>query len=325
MKGLGMRAKTFSCAGSLALASLSLFVGVFAGACGDDDGGPSDAGDTSDGGGGTSGIGMIPRTDASISTDDPVPECDRFDPDACGAGAQCRVVAREQPDGFGVYGGCVKDVPARGLNEPCDPFGGGFDPYAAEGLKETVYVDPCAPGLYCAPDFDIRDHYKCQVACDREAGIGCVEPQFCVKTSDLEIEEICVDSDRCDPSDPSTCPSGEACFLRPNDAQDAVLTLCLAVDEMPLDDGEACTRYNQCHVGSSCWGPTLKPRAEWVMEDLVCRRTCMVGADDDDADAGADDGGVAEGGSCKSGTSCVGFDKSSFDLTHVAGALGQCE
>jgi hypothetical protein len=113
--------------------------------------------------------------------------------------------------------------------------------------------------------------------------------------------------------------------LRPNDAQDAVLTLCLTISDMPAADGEACTRYGACNVGSSCWGPALKPVAEWLQTDFACRRTCIVGAgDDEDAGVGDDDGGVSSGG-CRSGTSCVGFAKSEFALTFVSGELGLCE
>jgi hypothetical protein len=325
MKGLGIKVAAVLVLGSLALC-----------ACGDDDVG--DAGDSgpdagTSGRSGTGGRGMIPRSDAQVTGGDPVPDCDRFDPQSCAAGQQCRVVVRRPPgaDGFMIYGGCVEGVEGRALGQPCDQFGGAFHPYEAPGLEDEVYVDPCAPGLFCAPDPKVRNLSTCQTACELESNVACSSPsQYCVTTGQgTQLEEVCIDSDGCDPNDPGSCAAGESCFLHINDTGDALQTVCLPLSTMPVADGEPCTAYNSCNPGSSCWGPTRVPPSRWQDTDLICRRTCSTalppgGGDGDDAGGASDeDGGTALRGECLGGTSCVDFSGSG--LSGASATIGQCE
>ena len=309
-------------------------LGFLTAGCGDDDapsdGGPSDA--SMDAEPRAEG-GFIRPRDAQNTSGDPLPECDRFDPLACSAGESCQVVIRRAAgeEQFLIYSGCVEGVDPRGGGDPCVPLqlGGSNVPYKAEGLEDEVYVDQCDEGLFCAPDPDVRGHFSCQRSCEsgRFAGqVGMVCPsdtEFC--TGRGTFEEVCRQSDECDPTSPQSCGPGSGCYLRLNDTGTGLLTVCLAQSPMPLADGEPCQFLDDCQPGSSCFAPARLPPARWTAEDLICRRSCIVGAE---ADAGAepvdeDDAGVAAG-TCGGGLSCVGFG-SGLDLSAVSSALGQCE
>lgn len=305
--------------------------------CGDDDAdevGDGGAGDGSiDGGGGDDGF-VRPRRDAQIGTD-PVPECDRFDPLACGAGQHCQVVIRRAAgeQQFLIYAGCVEDGDTRGEGDPCDPWGGGFVPYRADGLDDELYADPCESGLFCAADPDVRGHFTCQRACESgrfegQLGLACgSDEQYC--TGPGPYEEVCRNSDDCDPTSPSGCGPGVGCYLRLNDTGTGVLTVCLPTVEVPVTDGAACQFLNDCQPGSSCWGPARVPPTRWAAEDLQCRRSCNAGADG--SDAGIDvatvdeDGGVSGRGGCRGGSECIAFEGSGLELSTVSASLGQCE
>lgn len=318
-------------------AFLLVAVSLGLGACGDDDTAP-DGGDAGakDAGADDGGDHFIPRPDAQVSTGgDPVPECDRFDPLACGAGQTCRLVIRRPPGSgmnFQIYPGCVENVDALAEGEPCERFGGLWQTYEAPNLEDEVYIDPCAPGFYCAPDAKVRHHYSCQPACEPEVNVGCADKtQYCSRDNpmDTELEQYCHHADACDPRDPNSCGEGNGCYLHLNDTGDAALTVCLAVPDMPIADGEACSHYNDCIAGSSCWGPTRVPPSRWQMADLVCRRSCESGLPAEDSDAGADDtdGGTSpSGGMCPGTDRCIDFNGSGLDLTSFHGeSLGQCE
>jgi hypothetical protein len=311
----------------LALALLLVVAG-----CGDDD-------DVADAGSGDAGMdagdddGFVrPRRDAQTGSD-PVPECNRFDPLACGAGQRCQVVIRRAAgeQQFLIYTGCVEGGEVRAEGDPCDPWGGGFLPYRADGLDDELYADPCGDGLFCAASPDVRGHFTCQRACESgrfegQLGMACGgEGQYCAGPG--PYEEVCLDSDDCDPTSRSGCGPGIGCYLRLNDTGTGVLTVCLPTVELPVADGAACQFLNDCSPGSSCWGPTRVPAERWVAADLRCRRSCNVG--DEGTDAGSDpvvvddgeDGGVA-GSAC---SQCVAFDGASLDLSAVSPSLGQCE
>ena len=313
--------------GALLLAlSLSL---LLVASCGDDD-------DVADAGSGDAGMdagdddGFVrPRRDAQPGSD-PVPECNRFDPLACGAGQRCQVVIRRAAgeEQFLIYTGCVEGGEVRGEGDPCDPWGGGFLPHRADGLDDELYADPCGDGLFCAASPDVRGHFTCQRACESgrfegQLGMACGgEGQYC--TGPGPYEEVCRESDDCDPTSRSGCGPGIGCYLRLNDTGTGVLTVCLPTVEIPIADGAACQFLNDCSPGSSCWGPARVPAARWVAADLQCRRSCNVG--DEGADAGTDvvvdeDGGVS-GGAC---SQCVAFDGAGLDLSAVSASLGQCE
>jgi hypothetical protein len=301
--------------------------------CGDDD--EVGDGSTADGGmdaGDDDGF-VRPRRDAQVGTD-PVPECNRFDPLACGAGQRCQVVIRRAAgeEQFLIYNGCIEGGDTRGEGDPCDPWGGGFVPYRADGLDDELYADPCDSGLFCAPDPDVRGHFTCQRACESgrfegQLGMACgSDEQYC--TGPGPYEEVCRNSDECDPTSPSGCGAGIGCYLRLNDTGTGVLTVCLPTVEVPVTDGAACQFLNDCQPGSSCWGPARVPATRWAAEDLQCRRSCSAG--DEGVDAGIDvadgeDGGVSGSGGCRGGTECVAFEGSGLDLSTVSASLGQCE
>jgi hypothetical protein len=307
-------------------------------ACGDSgqpkDAGPKDGSMSLDAG--KDSGGFIRRRDAQGATSDPVPMCNRFDPMPCGAGQQCRLVIRRAADAgqFLIYPGCIEGLDGRQLGAPCDPWGGQVQPYAADGLSDELYVDPCGAGLYCSADLTIRGHFTCQRSC--ESGkiqgqteiVSCPSPtQYCTRSSSMAtgLEEICRESDACDPSNPTSCGPGKGCFLRLADSGMSVLTLCLPVDPMPLADGSACQFLNDCNPGSSCWGPTLVPQSRLTASDFLCRRSCRATGSGSGQDGGDDDAGTGSSGGCGRGTSCVSFSGSGLNLPSVAASLGQCE
>jgi hypothetical protein len=324
MQGLVFKAAAL---GYVRLATLALSPLLLTG-CGDDDdardAGPEDGGMD----GGEEDAFVRPRHDGQVGAD-PVPECDRFDPDACGAGERCQVVARRAAgaEQFVFYTGCLDDGPARSEGDPCDPFGGGYMPYRADGLDDELYADPCGEGLFCAADPAVRGGSTCQRSCQSGRHQGFLPVRcdaidaFCLGPSQRPLEEVCRKGDTCDPTSPAGCGPGTGCYLLLNDTETAVLTVCIPVAEMPLANGAACRALNECQPGSSCWGPTRLPPASW--ESLQCRRSCTVG-EEDSADAGADEGedGGISGGSCGE---CVGFDESGLDVSVVSATLGQCE
>lgn len=299
-------------------------------ACGDDDEGASAADAATAGSGGGGGF-TRPRPDAQVGTD-PVPECDRADPLACGAGERCQVVIR-RPAGeaqFLIYAGCIEDTDARGLGDPCEQWGGAALPYQAEGLDDELYFDPCAEGLFCAPDPVVRGSFSCQVAC--QSGLFDGFPQvpcnaageYCTAPSTATpYEEVCQPADDCDPTTAQGCGPDQGCFLWLDDTATGVLTLCLPLVDEPLADGLPCRAANECRPGSSCWGPTGLLPSRW--ESLACRRSCIAGQDVS-ADAGSDDdAGVSGGGACSAAAECVAFEGSGLDLSAVDPALGQCD
>jgi hypothetical protein len=282
--------------------------------------------------------GFIRRRDAQITSGDPIPPCMRFDPMPCGAGQQCQLVIRRSGDaGFLIYSGCVEGADARPLGAPCDQWGGQGRPYAADGLQDEVYVDPCAQGLYCAADPKVRGHYSCQRSCEsgRRQGqteiVSCPSPtQYCAPGSSMAtgLEEVCRESDTCDPSDPTSCGPGRGCYLRLNDNGTGALSVCLPVSDMPVADGAACQYLNDCNPGSSCWGPARLPPSRWMDSDLVCHRSCDTTSSGSLAsDAGDDgDGGPGHGGGgCRGRTSCTSFSGSGLSVSSVSVPVGQCE
>jgi hypothetical protein len=282
--------------------------------------------------------------------------CSRFEPNSCGAGERCAVALRALPDQavFEILEICVEDG-GRGLGDPCDQFDGFGVAYETPGLTDEVYVDPCGEGLYCAADLDARGGlFTCQRAC--ESGLYAPEPagacddlQFC--SGPGAREEVCTDSDQCDPSDPDSCGEGQGCFLWRDGEQ--LFTICVMAPDpetMPAE-GEPCldtdgVRYiNACGPGLQCWGPAHLSPAEWSERDLVCRRSCNVdlagdgdndaGADTSDDDAGTDtamDGGVDAGGgakirpgTCAPGQRCAPLSESSLAVGPLPDGSGLCE
>jgi len=335
-------------------------------ACGDSSSDPSDAGSDA-------GMDKPKPTargrDAAPPLDDPTPECDRFEPNSCAAGQRCAVALRTLPDqsAFTILSVCIEDDGGRGLGDPCDPFGGFGLPYDAPGLTDEIYVDPCGEGLYCSDDPDVRGGLtSCQPACatglyDPIPGGDCSELQFCAGPGPLE--EVCTDSDQCNPSDSNSCGADNGCYLWRESSN--LFSICVSnpdSDNMP-GEGEACldasgTRFiNACGPGLQCWGPARLAPSEWTARDLLCRRSCSVDApvlmDDDagvvptdaataDDDAGADpapamDGGtdagsdagsdasVPTGGSCRAGERCVALSESMLGVAALPEGSGLCE
>lgn len=298
-------------------------------ACGDDSG-TNVVRDAGAGDGGGPGGGKIPRHPGQNPVDDPIKNCNRFDAAACAAGEECHVLVRRAAgvDQFTITNGCVKASNGRTLGAPCEQWGGFGKPYMTPGLLDEVYLDPCDTGLFCAPNENVRGASSCQVACDITNKVGCQgATQYCQATASDPFEDVCVESDKCDPTSGTGCPPGKACYLRPGDVAASVLTTCLAESDMPAADGEPCLDngtiiLNKCRPGSSCWGPPQVPPDRWTEADLVCRRNCAFGADLAELDAGNDaDGGA--GGQCPAGDVCFGLEASG--LTVPSGtSLGLC-
>jgi hypothetical protein len=150
-----------------------------------------------------------------------------------------------------------------------------------------------------------------------------MDTQFCSGRS--AFEEVCRQSDECDPTSPQGCGPGSGCYLRLNDTGMGLLTVCLQQSEMPFGDGEACQFLDDCRPGSSCFAPARLPPARWTAEDLVCRRSCIVGADDDAGAEVADEDAGVPPGQCGAGLDCVPFEGSGLDVSTVTSGLGQCE
>jgi hypothetical protein len=221
----------------------------------------------------------------------------------------------------------------RGLGDPCDPFGGLAEPYQATGLTDAVYVDPCGEGLFCAADFQVRGLSKCQRACASASVSGYTVAcdgagEYC--SGNGVFQQVCRESDGCDPSDPSSCGPGRGCYLRLGDDISTVLSLCFPEPAEPVADGESCidaasgTYYiNAWSPGASCWGPVRLAPARWQNTDYLCRRACRP-SDASGSDAGDDDAGVGAG-ACAAGQQCVDFSGSGLDASNIEADFGHCE
>ena len=277
------------------------------------------------------GLGRRPRPDQGTQGD-PLPACERFSPTACAAGQKCQVVIRRAPEEeqFSIYPGCVDRGKERGLGAPCVAWDVTFE---APGLEDEIYVDPCAEGLICTNDPDVRNHMSCQPAC--ETGMagqpyGCSSARAFCSSSAGPLREVCVETEGCDPRDPNACGQGRACYVIPDDTITGVLGLCTPVISEPVPAGEPCSSFTaECEPGTICWGPTRVPPMRWVDEDLICRRACSADADPSDFDAGDEqDGGAARGiraPECRRSEACVPFTESGLDNSTIDAPFGLCE
>jgi hypothetical protein len=300
-------------------------------ACGDDDTTPNKDAGTGDAGAHHTGPAdagkmMIPRPDAQVAANDPVPACDRGAPNTCPSGEVCDAVIRRAAGDtqYTLYAGCVDDTPERALGDPCDPDLTDGTPYSAPGLVDEVYRDPCGVGLICAPDDKVRDGASCQPLCggfDNETPIDCASATaLCFSAG--QIATFCKEVEKCDVDHQKGCADGEACYLTPTSDGKQLLSLCSPINPMPTDDGAACADDPlACKPGSICLGPVHKPITQWAAADLVCRRACG-GAGDEDA--GTEDGGV--GGPCGKGTTCEPYSASGLSTSLLpTPPYGQCE
>jgi hypothetical protein len=276
-----------------------------------------------------SGPTRIPRRDAAVSANDPIPQCDRADPNSCPAGDTCDLVIRRAPADtqFTVYPGCVTTRRERGLGDPCNLDLTKGELYTAPGLMDEVYTDPCGPGLICAPDRTVRGGATCQPLCSSgavgDSTIDCKsDTALCLQSSDFV--EFCRESERCDVAKQTGCNPGEACYMRPTNDALRMLTICRSKPTMPVADGQSCMSYTACNPGSLCLGPVRVPPTAWADKDIVCRPVCSAASGEDDA--GADeDAGVGRGG-CKAKTQCVPFSESGLNYSAIPRPpYGQCE
>lgn len=326
MQGLVSKPTAIAYSGALAIALSQLVM-----ACGDDDA-PVDAGGMDAGGAGRGSNrpdgGFIRPPDAQVTTGDPIPACDRWDPGACTAGQRCHLLIRlaAGAQDFVIYTGCIDDSEARAEGDPCDPWNGGSLPYKTEGLEDEVHVDPCSDGLVCAPDSNTRGLSTCQRAC--ESGVMSCGSQTEYCAGDPQgLEQFCRASDGCDPSDPTVCGPGSGCYLRPNERGDGFLTVCAPTSEMPVADGLPCQFVNDCNPGSTCWSPAREPPALWDQNtEIICHRACRADAEGSpvEEDAGTDDD-AGVGGGCRSSQICQSFSEAGLELGDLPDDLGQCE
>jgi hypothetical protein len=284
-------------------------------ACGDD----TTAGKP-DGGSGKDAGAQIPRLDAATG-DDLVPQCNRFDDLSCGDGQVCNELVRTLPDGTDVgYGGCVSSNRLRGAGDPCTPWS---ERYELEGLTDAVLLDPCGDGTVCADDPEIRGASSCQPGCATgqfgDAPRGCASKSaFCFGQGPLQ--EVCIESDGCDPAKQTGCGVGEACYLQLNDSADGVLSVCLPLGEPEIPDHEPCIYVNDCAAGSSCLGPADAALSAWGEEEFLCRPLCSGPNDHTAVDAGLDDAGSA------AGCTCTAYSSKFLDFSEVPKPpYGQCQ
>jgi hypothetical protein len=314
------------------LLSLGLWTTVLI-ACGGDDATHGDAGSMDASMRNEAGPTHIPRPDAQVSANDPVPPCDRADRNSCGAGDTCDLVYRRAPGAtqFIVYPGCVKVRRERALGDPCDPDFSAGELYKEPGLLDDVYTDPCGPGLICAPDRAVRGGSSCQPLCSSGMAAG-DSPIACMSESALcfgasQFVEFCRESERCDVAKQAGCNSGEACYMRPTGDGQRMLAVCRPKPTMPIADGEACSKtgYYGCNPGSLCLGPVRVPRSLWADADIQCRPVCAASTGAD-LDAGIDDdAGVVRGG-CGLKARCIPFAESGLSLAQIPRPpYGQCE
>jgi hypothetical protein len=311
-----------------ALTTLCLTLVALSAACGDDDSAPSDAGLPKDAAVTDASLTRIPRRDAAVSTTDPIAPCDRGDPSGCGPGKVCSVLVRQSPKAMQltVSTGCLEERHPRAIGDPCDPDYTNSAPYAAPGLTDLVYVDPCGPGLICSPDRLVRGAASCQPACSSgqlgDTPFGCQSTTaLCLSTG--SFVEFCREAERCDVATQTGCRSGEACYLRPSTDAKSLLAVCRPQPQKPASDGDGCTGYYACNPGSVCLGPVHLPPSRWQSADVRCRHICSTDAKDQDSGTDSDAG---VGGSCRSGASCVAFSGSGLSLSNIPRPpYGQCE
>lgn len=309
-------------------------------ACGDDDALAPDAsaGDGDTDGADDAGPGTVgDRGDAPPSGQvELIPDCDRFSPLACTAGRECQLLVRRdvQTEQVVIYPGCVEPAARlRTEGDPCEAWGGFESPYELPGLRDEVYVDPCEPGLYCAPDLRTRGLSRCQRACSSgrtaEGYSPCGGGSYCWAPGESEQEilfqEVCYRSDDCDPADPAACGPDQGCFLRFNDSRDGALSICLPLPPDPLADGEVCGAVNDCQPGSSCWGPPGLPPDQWDQADYRCRRACGSPRPARDDDGGAGDVGGDPVGACPDGSTCAELTPSGVHADQISVDFGLCE
>jgi hypothetical protein len=321
---------------------LALCFALFSLACGDD----SDAKPVSDAGVKDAAVSdasiprMIPRRDAQVATEDPIPQCDRADKNSCGANEVCDLVYRIAPGAQQIeaYTGCVPAERERALGDPCsaDPTTG--VPISLPGLLDTVFRDPCGPGLVCAPNRAVRGAGSCQPVCasgaldDVSAAVPCKGTnEVCLRAT--QVSEYCRKADACDPTKQTGCKPGEGCYMRWTDDVRGLVAFCSPKPDKPAPEGTAglgmCGPLSVCRAGSVCLGPVRKPITTWfddVNANFTCRPVCTSSGDIFESDAGADaDGGVGTG-KCPSNTKCEPFSESGLSLKAIpAPPYGQCE
>jgi hypothetical protein len=300
-------------------------------ACSGDDAVHSDAGAMDAGVHGDAGPMHIPRPDAQILANDPVPPCDRADPNSCRPGDVCDLVLRRAAGDtqFTVYPGCVMPRTERALGDPCNPDLTQGELYTEPGLHDDVYTDPCGPGLTCAPDRVVRGGSSCQPLCSSGMAAG-DSPIACASSTALclaasQFVEFCRESERCDVAKQAGCNPGEACYMRPTNDGQRMLAVCRAKPTMPVADGQPCTSFYSCNPGSLCLGPVRVPPNLWATADIQCRQVCSADTGVDQ-DAGPDeDGGVSHGG-CGNKAQCIAFAESGLSLAAIPRPpYGQCE
>ena len=285
---------------------------------------------------------MLPRRDAQVSMEDPIPPCDRADKAGCGPNQVCDLVYRVAPGGEGIeaYTGCVPSERERAQGDPCSPDPTTGVPVSLPGLLDTVFRDPCGPGLICAPNRAVRGAGSCQPVCasgalrDVSAAVPCKGAnEVCLRAT--SVSEYCRKADACDPTKQTGCKPGEGCYLRWTDDLKGLVSLCSPKPE-PADtapEGTAglgmCGPLSVCRAGSVCLGPVRKPISTWfdnVDTNFTCRPVCTTSGDIFDSDAGADDDGGVSSGKCPASTKCEPYSESGLSLTSIPSPpYGQCE
>jgi hypothetical protein len=222
-----------------------------------------------------------------------------------------------------IYTGCVDERDERQPGVPCEQWG---RTYEADGLTQTVLVDPCVEGSFCGVDPELRNVFTCQPLC--ATGNDCDAGSFCGGTpvGGGATVPICHASDDCDGVAQTGCGTGDACYLRPNGPRDGALAVCLPyTPQSPVigAPGDQClydgAQYlSACQPGSVCWGSPRVTPALWSDTEIYCRRYCDPTQIPNDVDGGSGPCGSAQ---CVS----MGDPTLGLDVSALSSVPGLCD
>jgi len=165
------------------------------------------------------------------------------------ASCECRLdnAFFDNPDPCPDGQACVIKLTSEGGEPVCLP--------AARVDGGTYYEDcgaggECPFGSYCTTNVYAGGN-ECQPWCS-PGHVECPDGGFCAYFDEEEAPEdtlkVCFRSDECYPPDPSSCPSGQGCYLLSEQGG----TLCLESGTSAV--GTVCTSFQGCSPGFVCLG-----------------------------------------------------------------------